>query len=83
MMSLRSSLAIGRITLALLGLGLAALSIGATEAEYPSLGRGDQGYGEGDCPASTVDGVRVCVPKFEATAGVTVVTVAPGLSIVE
>lgn len=73
----------GKIALAVFGLGIAALAVGATEPTYPVLGRADQGLDSGTCPPATVDGVRVCLPRLEAAAGVSVITVAPGLSIVQ
>jgi hypothetical protein len=83
MSSPRRSVSFGKMVFAIVGLGLAALSVGATDAEYPVLGRDDQGLEPGACPPSLVDGIRVCVPAFEASVGVSVVTVAPGLSIVQ
>jgi hypothetical protein len=73
----------GKLALAVLGLGFAGLAVGATEPEFPVMGRGDQSMTSGACPAHLIDGVKVCTPIVELSAGVSVVTVAPGLSVVQ
>jgi hypothetical protein len=65
------------------GLSAAVLSIGATEPTYPDVGRGDQVSDIGRCAVETVDGLKVCAWEARTSTGVTVTTVAAGLTIVD
>lgn len=72
-----------KMALVMAGLSAAVLSIGATEPIYPEVGRGDQIANLTNCTVETVDGLRVCAREARSGIGVTVTTVAAGLTIVE
>ena len=72
-----------KMALVMAGLSVAVLSIGATEPTYPEVSRGDQVADIGSCATETIDGIKVCAMEAHASAGVTVTTVATGLTIVE
>ncbi|WP_026791264.1 hypothetical protein [Pleomorphomonas oryzae] len=72
-----------KMALVIAGLSAAVLSIGATEPIYPEVSRGDQISDIGHCAIETVDGLKVCAREARASGGVTVTTVAAGLTIVE
>lgn len=72
-----------KMAVVMAGLSVAVLSIGATEPIYPEIGRGDQASELGKCSVETVDGLKVCANEARASAGVTVTTVATGLTIVD
>jgi hypothetical protein len=74
---------ISKIVLVLAGLGIAAVSVGATTPDYPDTGKGDQIAAHQNCDQTVVDQIRVCVSEAKGSAGVTVITVAPGLTIVD
>ncbi|MBS1183101.1 MAG: hypothetical protein H6Q99_2981 [Proteobacteria bacterium] len=71
------------MALVMAGLSAAVLSIGATEPLYPDVGRGDQISDIGRCAIETVDGLKVCAREARTNLGVTVTTVASGLTIVD
>jgi len=72
-----------KMALVMAGLSAAVLSIGATEPLYPDVGRGDQISDIGRCAIETVDGLKVCAREARTNLGVTVTTVASGLTIVD
>jgi hypothetical protein len=72
-----------KMALVMAGLSAAVLSIGATEPIYPEVNRGDQISDIGRCAVETVDGLKVCAREARTDAGVTVTTVAAGLTIVD
>lgn len=72
-----------KMAVVMAGLSVAVLSIGATEPIFPEIGRGDQASELGKCSVETVDGLKVCANEARASAGVTVTTVATGLTIVD
>lgn len=72
-----------KMALVMAGLSVAVLSIGATEPTYPEVGRGDQISDTGRCAVETVDGLKVCAREASTSAGITVTTVAAGLTIVD
>lgn len=72
-----------KMAIVMAGLSAAVLSIGATEPIYPEVSRGDQVSDIGHCAVETVDGLKVCAREAHDSAGVTVTTVAAGLTIVE
>ena len=72
-----------KMALVMAGLSAAVLSIGATEPVYPDVGRGDQISNITNCAVETIDGMKVCAREARASAGVTVTTVAAGLTIVD
>ncbi|PKR90492.1 hypothetical protein CXZ10_03730 [Pleomorphomonas diazotrophica] len=71
------------MALVMAGLSAAVLSIGATEPIYPEVSRGDQVSDIGHCAVETVDGLKVCAREAHSSTGVTVITVAAGLTVVE
>ena len=72
-----------KMALVMAGLSAAVLSIGATEPMFPEVTRGDQISDIGHCTVETVDGLKVCAREARTGTGVTVTTVAAGLTIVE
>lgn len=72
-----------KMAVVMAGLSVAVLSIGATEPTYPEVSRGDQVSVIGNCAIETIDGLKVCTREAHANIGVTVTTVAAGLTIVE
>lgn len=72
-----------KMALVMAGLSAAVLSIGATVPIYPEVNRGDQISDIGHCTVETVDGLKVCAREARTDAGVTVTTVAAGLTIVD
>lgn len=72
-----------KMALVMTGLSAAVMSIGATEPIYPEIGRGDQISNIANCAVETVDGLKLCAREARASAGVTVTTVAAGLTIVD
>lgn len=72
-----------KMALVMAGLSAAVLSIGATEPLYPEISRGDQMSDVGHCNVETVDGLKVCSREAQTDMGVTVTTVASGLTIVD
>ncbi|MCM5560158.1 hypothetical protein [Pleomorphomonas sp. JP5] len=72
-----------KMALVMAGLSAAVLSIGATEPLYPEVSRGDQMANLTNCAVETVDGLKVCAREARYGIGVTVTTVAAGLTIVE
>lgn len=72
-----------KMALVMAGLSAAVLSIGATEPVYPEVGRSDQMSNIANCAVETIDGLKVCAREARASAGVTVTTVAAGLTIVD
>lgn len=72
-----------KMAVVMAGLSAAVLSIGATEPIYPEMNRGDQISDIGHCAVETVDGLKVCAREARTGAGVTVTTVAAGLTVVE
>lgn len=72
-----------KMALVMAGLSAAVLSIGATEPTYPEVNRGDQMSEIGHCAVETIDGLKVCAREARTEAGVTVTTVATGLTIVD
>lgn len=77
-----SPLKASKVAFAIFGLGFAAVSVGATSPDYPDLGRGDQPAAAAGCDTATIDGIRVCAPG-QAPVAMSVVTVAPGLTVVQ
>jgi len=82
MTSKRSS-RIARIAMALGGIAVATAFTGATDPTFPILGKSDQVAADTGCQTQNRDDIRVCVSTAEATAGVSVITVAPGLTVVQ
>lgn len=72
-----------KMALVMAGLSAAVLSIGATEPIYPEVGRGDQISNISNCAVETIDGMKVCAREARFSVGVTVTTVAAGLTIVD
>ena len=79
-MSMTSPYRVSKISLAFTGAALAGISLGAASPDYPDLGRGDQLAATGSCEHETIDGISVCARNNRGE--VTVVTIAPGISVV-
>ena len=82
-MTKHGTLRVKKMALVMAGLSAAVLSIGATEPMFPELGRGDQALDVSRCATETVDGLKVCAREAHAASGITITTVAAGLTIVE